>query len=176
MEKQFHGPPFAGPRKGWIFVFLPWGIPQVGNRPLGAACGSTLLRPAAAACCFCCSSPPAQNSESVLATTISLMASSSFISFPSIASDLQQSTLFRLLCMTGHSWRTVEPLWYECLIQWQQNGSKAMMWQLYKIPAIRVCTRRKTFLLDWQLSVACLYPTTPTDYPSTTRGMCVWAL
>ena len=30
-----------------------------------------------------------------------------------------------------------------------------------------------TLLLDWRLYVACYYPTTPTDYPSTTRGMCV---
>ena len=28
-------------------------------------------------------------------------------------------------------------------------------------------------LLDWWLYVACYYPTTPTDYPSTTRGMSV---
>jgi len=26
-------------------------------------------------------------------------------------------------------------------------------------------------LLDWQLYVACYYPTTAKDYPSTTRGM-----
>jgi len=29
------------------------------------------------------------------------------------------------------------------------------------------------FLADWQLYVACYHPTTPTDYPSTTRGMSV---
>ena len=28
-------------------------------------------------------------------------------------------------------------------------------------------------LLDWLLYVACYYPTTPTDYPSTIRGMSV---
>jgi len=28
-------------------------------------------------------------------------------------------------------------------------------------------------LLDWWLYVACYYPTTPTDYPSTTRGLSV---
>jgi len=27
------------------------------------------------------------------------------------------------------------------------------------------------FLVDWRLCVECYYPTTPTDYPSTTRGM-----
>ena len=103
-----------------------------------------LLRPATAASVFAVLLllPPPQNSKSLLATTISLMSSSSsFISFPAIAPDLQQSALFRLLCVTGHSWRTVKPLWYECLIQWQQNGSKAM-WQLYRIPAIRGCPRR----------------------------------
>ena len=29
------------------------------------------------------------------------------------------------------------------------------------------------FLVDWQLWVACYYPTTPTDYHSTTRGTSV---
>jgi len=29
------------------------------------------------------------------------------------------------------------------------------------------------FLVDWWLCVACYYPTTPTDYPSTTRGRSV---
>ena len=29
------------------------------------------------------------------------------------------------------------------------------------------------FLVDWRLFVACYYPTTPTDYPSTTRGTSV---
>jgi len=85
--------------------------------------------------------PPPQNSESVSATRISLMSSSSsFIFSPAIAPDLQSSALFRLLCMTGHS-RTVKPLWYECLIQWRQNESKAVMWQLYKIPDIQGCPR-----------------------------------
>jgi len=31
----------------------------------------------------------------------------------------------------------------------------------------------KTFLVDWRLGVECYYPTTPTDYPSTTRGLSV---
>jgi len=44
-----------------------------------------------------------QNLELVLGTTILLIASSSFISFPATAPDLQQSALFRLLCMTGQS-------------------------------------------------------------------------
>jgi hypothetical protein len=55
-----------------------------------------------------------------------------------------------------HIFRNVMPLRYECLLQWQQNRSKATMWLLYKIT-------------DWRLYVACYYPTTPTYYPSTTR-------
>jgi hypothetical protein len=31
----------------------------------------------------------------------------------------------------------------------------------------------KMFLVDWRLCVECYYPTTPTDYPSTTRGTSV---
>ena len=31
----------------------------------------------------------------------------------------------------------------------------------------------KTCLIDWCQCVAYFYPTTPTDYPSTARGMCV---
>ena len=45
------------------------------------------------------------------------------------------------------------------------------MWLLYKNSSyLRV---PKTLLLDWQLYVACYYPTTPTDYPNTTTGMSV---
>jgi hypothetical protein len=31
----------------------------------------------------------------------------------------------------------------------------------------------KMLFLDWRLYVACYYPTTPKDYPSTTSGMSV---
>ena len=41
-------------QKGWIFMFVPWGTPQVGNQPLVAACGSTSAE--ACSCCCCCSS------------------------------------------------------------------------------------------------------------------------
>jgi hypothetical protein len=40
-----------------------------------------------------------------------------------------------------HSCRNLMPPRYECLLQWQQNRSKATMWLLYKIPAIWVCPR-----------------------------------
>jgi hypothetical protein len=70
-----------------------------------------------------------------------------------------------------HSCRNVVPLRYECLLQWEQNRSKATIWLLYKIPA--VWGLPKTLLVDWQLCVACCYPKTHTDYPSTTRGTSV---
>ena len=49
--------------------------------------------------------------------------------------------LVKLLCMTWHSCRNVIPVRYECLLQWQQDRSKATMWLLYNIPAIRGCPR-----------------------------------
>ena len=55
---------------------------------------------------------------------------------------LESSALFRLLCLTWHSFRNIIPVRYECLLQWQQNRSKATMWVLYKIPAIWACPRR----------------------------------
>jgi len=115
----------------------------------------------------------APDSEAISATRISLMASSSnFIYFClAIAQDPQLSALFILLCMIQHSFRNVIPGGYECLLQWQQNRSKAMMWLLYKNSSYSRVP--KMLLLDWRLYVACYYPTTPTDCPSTTRGMSV---
>jgi hypothetical protein len=43
-------------------------------------------------------------------------------------------------------------------------------WQLYEL---QLFGSAKKFLVDWRLCVACYYPTTPTDYRSTTRGMSV---
>jgi hypothetical protein len=115
----------------------------------------------------------APDSEVMSATRISLMASSSsFIYFfLAIAQDPQSSVLFRLLCMTWHSFRNVIPVRYERLLQWQQNKSIAIMWLLYKNCSYSRVP--KMLLLHWLLYVACYYPTTPTDYPSTTRGMSV---
>jgi hypothetical protein len=64
-----------------------------------------------------------------------------FIFFLAIAQDPQSSALFRLLCMTGHSFRNIIPVKYERLLHWQQNRSKATMWLLHKIPSIRGCPR-----------------------------------
>ena len=47
------------------------------------------------------------------------------------------------------------------------------MWQLCEF---QLFGGAKKFLEDWWLCVACYYPTTPTDYPSTTRGMSVGLL
>jgi hypothetical protein len=80
---------------------------------------------------------------------------------------LQRSALFTLFCMTWHRCNSPKLLRYECLLQWQQNRSKATMYQCNSFSYSRV---PKTFLVDWQLFVTCYYPTTPTDYPSTTRG------
>jgi len=101
-----------------------------------------------------------------------MVSSSNFIYFfLAIAGDPQSSALFRLLCMIRYSFRNLIPVRQECLLQWQQNRSKATMWLLYKNSSyLRV---PKTLLLEWWLYVACYYPTTPTDYPSTTRGMSV---
>ena len=83
------------------------------------------------------------DSESVSATRISQMASSlSVIFFPGHCNrHLQWSALFTPLCMTGHSRNNLMPLRYVCLLQWQKNRSQAVMWLLYKIPAIRGCSR-----------------------------------
>jgi len=80
----------------------------------------------------------------------------------------QSSALFWLLCMTRHSFRNAILVRYEWLLRWQQNRPKAMMWLLYKNSSY---SRVPKMLLVWRLYVACYYPATPTDYPSTTRGM-----
>ena len=46
-----------------------------------------------------------------------------------------------------------------------------MMWLLYKNSSYSRVP--KTLFLDRRLYVTCYYPTTPTDYPNTTRGMSV---
>jgi len=114
----------------------------------------------------------APDSKSVSATRISLMASFSssiYFFWPLL------KTHNHLPCLDYYVWlgsfRNIIPVRYEHLLQWQQNKSKAMMWVLYKNSSyLRV---PKTLLLDWRLYVACYYSTTPTDYPSTTRGMSV---
>ena len=81
------------------------------------------------------------------------------------------TALFRLLCMTRHRFRNIIPVRYERFLRWQQNRSKAMMCVLYKNSSYSKVS--KTLLLDWRLCVVCYYPTNPTDYPITARGMSV---
>ena len=140
-------PPFAGLTKGWIFVFLPWGGPQVCNPPLVAACVSI----SAGACCCCCywssSSYSSKqfskllaseaDSESVSATRMSLItSSSSFIFFPTTAIDTYNDLPYLhssawLVCFRNLKW-----LRYEHLLP-----SKTMMWQLYEFQVFRGATK-----------------------------------
>ena len=127
--------------------------------------------------------PPPQNSlltllafatdfEAVSATTVSLMASSSsFINFFWPLLETHKCLPCLDYCVWRGSFRNVIPVRYEGLLQWHRNRSKATMWLLYKNSSYSRVP--KTLLLDWWLYVACCYPTTPTDYPSTTRGMSV---
>jgi len=89
------------------------------------------------------------DSESVSATGISLMASSSsFIYFfPATARDPQSSALFTTMYDSAqfHKRNTSE---YEHLLQWKQNRSKATMWLLYKNSSY---LRVPKTLHDWQL-------------------------
>ena len=62
--------------------------------------------------------------------------------FLAVAQHLQWSALFRLLSMTGHSFRNQMPRRYELLPQWQQNRTKPTLWLLHKIPAIQGCPGR----------------------------------
>jgi hypothetical protein len=82
-----------------------------------------------------------------------------------------QETCLWALCMTRHGFRNAIPVRYERVLQWQQNRSKVTVWLPYKNS--RYSRVPKTLLLHWRLYVACYYPITPTDYPSTTWGMCV---
>ena len=113
------------------------------------------------------------DSESVSATRISLIASySSFIYFfrPLLETHGRQPCLDYFIYDVAQ-FQKCNTNEYEHLLQWQQNRSKATMCLLYKNSSYSRVS--KTLLVDWQLYVACYYPTTPTDYPSTTRSMSV---
>jgi len=87
---------------------------------------------------------------------------------------LHRGTYNGLLSLHSSVWlaqfRNLIQLRYECLLQWEQNRSKATMWQLYEF---QLFGGAKKFLVDSRLCVACYHATTPTDYPSTTRGTSV---
>ena len=98
-------------------------------------------------------------------------SSSSFIYiFPAIVRDPQSSALFRLLCMTRHSFRNVIPV--DMNVFYSDSKTDLRL----RRNCIRISSYSRVpmaLLLDWWLYVVCYYPTTPTDYPSTTRGMFV---
>ena len=113
-------------RQWWTVFVDVWGDPHVGNPPLIEACGLTSAEACCCCCCSCSSSSSkrstsltsAPDSESVSATRISLMASSSnLIFFPAIAEHVRQSALLRLLSVTGYSCRNKMPWRYGLLTQ-----------------------------------------------------------
>ena len=133
VEPHFFFTPFARPTKGWIFVCLPWGVSQVGNPPLVAACalrhvggggGATLkivFRLANLTTCF-----------RVTQNFTNSFLPKFYIFFLVIARGPLSSASFRLMCVIGHSCRNVIPIWYEHCLQCQQNRSKATLWLLHK--------------------------------------------
>jgi hypothetical protein len=103
--------------------------------------------------------------NSVSATRISLLASLSFInSFPALAQYPQSSALFRLLCMTQHRQKhnTSQVFYSDSKTDLKLRCDCSTKFQLFE-GAQNIVTRL--------MAVCCMYPITPTDYPSTTRGM-----
>ena len=104
-----------GPTNRWIFMFLPWGSPQVGDHPpLLAAWGSSSC--AEASCSLDSenssskSLASAPNSESMSTTRISLIAgSSSFILFAAITKCTAQWRTQTVLYDCCHCWRNGMP-------------------------------------------------------------------
>jgi len=72
--------------------------------------------------------------------------------------------------MTRHSFRNIIPVDMNVFY----SDSKTDLRQRWNCIRISSYSRvPKALLLDWWPYVACYYPTTPTDYPSTTTGMSV---
>jgi hypothetical protein len=104
----------------------------------------------------------------VSATRISMMIWFYFL--PSHCEQLQRSSLFSFLCMTG----TVSEIWNH----WDMNVFYSDSKTDLKLRC-DYCTKfqrfkgSQDFSVDWWLCVECYYPTTPTDYPSTKRDTSV---
>jgi hypothetical protein len=99
--------PFAGPTNGWIFMFLPWGGPQVGDPPpLVAAWGSSSCAKASSSSSDSENSSSkslasAPDSESVQQPEFHLqLAHPTLFSFPPLQNVLQSDSL-RLFCTTA---------------------------------------------------------------------------
>jgi hypothetical protein len=117
----------------------------------------------------------APNSESVPATRISLIvSSSSFIYFfPAIARDPQSSALFRLHCMTRHNFRNVIPVSMNVFYSDTRTDVKLQCDCCIKIPAIPGCPRH-CYYTDGRM----LHVTTPQPLQITPalQEACLWAL
>jgi hypothetical protein len=115
------------------------------------------------------------DSELVSATRISIMApSSNFIYFfPTIAWDPQSSALFRLLCMTRHSFRNVIPVNMNVFYSDSKTDQKLRCDSCIKIPAIWGCPRH-CYYIDGRM----LHVTTPQPLQITPalQEACLWAL
>jgi hypothetical protein len=116
----------------------------------------------------------APDSESVSANRILLMASSSsFIYFfPAIARDPQSSALFRLLCMTRHSFRNIMPVSMNIFYSDSKTDLKLQCDSCIKIPAIPGCPRHYYI-------VGCMLPVTtpqPLQITPALQEACLWAL
>jgi len=72
----------------------------------------------------------------MLAIRISLMTSS-FYFFQAIATDTYNGLPYLHSSAWLAQFRSVMPLRYEHLLQWQRNRSKAAMWQLYEFQEFR---------------------------------------
>ena len=119
--------PFAALTKEWKFVFLPWGGPQGDNPlPLVAACGLSCAEACCSICCCCCSSSSstttlltsAPDSESLSATRISVMASSSSFIFLVAIPSAYKSDLLRLRCICAQQQTHIMKN-YGLLLRWE---------------------------------------------------------
>ena len=116
----------------------------------------------------------APDSEAMSATRISVMASSwSFIYFfPAIPRDPQSSALFRLLCMTYHSFRNVISVDMNIFYSDRKTDLKLQCNCVWISSYSRV---PKMLLLDWRLYVAFYTPQLLQITPALQEA-CLWAL
>ena len=150
--------PFAELAEGWIFMFLEVVPRLVILHLLFLPVVHLLLLLFSSVSSNSYSTSLASVILNVSATRISLMASLSILIFFTTICE----SLCRLLYMTGHSCRNLMPWRYGLLLVWQQNRSKAMMWLLFKIPAIWGCAR----LFSKLMALCCmLLPNSPFRLP-----------
>ena len=137
---------------------------------------------AEAGCCCCYSPPPTPpRPQNSLLTSLAFARDSKAMSAtefhwclpPQVLffrSHCSRPTIIWLQCMTQHSFRNVIPVVMNVFYSDSKTDLKLRCNCIWISSYLRV---PKMMLLDWQLCVACYYPTTPPDYPSTKRGMSV---